>query len=120
LATDYFYINETKLRSFMSNLENSNGNSYNYGDSHNGHGNGSEPPSFGNNFEEDADHEHTFVNIVETANLAAYEELVHQVVTLEFHDRGLTLDLSLAEAEELGQVLAEIMAYLGRKRAFGS
>jgi hypothetical protein len=104
----------------MSNFENSNGNGYNHNDNHNGHGNGGEPPSFGHSFEEDADHEHAYVNIVETTNLAAYEELVHQVVTLEFHDRGLTLDLSIAEAEELGNVLAEIMAYLSRKRTFGS
>ncbi len=103
----------------MSDHENGNGNGFSFNGKRNGH-NG-EPPGPGEGFlQEDDDHEHTYINIAQTANLSAYEELIHQVVTLEFHDRGLTLDLSQEEAEELGQVLVEVMAYLGRKRTFGS
>lgn len=68
--------------------------------------------------DEDDGHEHEYANIAQTPNLSAYEELVHQVITLEFHDRGLTLDFSYEEAEELGKVLADIMSYVSRKRTY--
>jgi hypothetical protein len=66
--------------------------------------------------ENEEEHEHIYLNIVHSENITAYEELVHQVITLEFGDRGISLDLSVEEAEELGQVAAEIMRYLERKR----
>jgi hypothetical protein len=66
---------------------------------------------------DEEEHEHIYLNIVHSENITAYEELVHQVITLEFGDRGISLDLSVEEAEELGHVVAEIMRYLERKRA---
>ena len=92
----------------------SNGNGFGFNGNGNGHNHDSFPGA-GDSFEEDEDHEHSFVNIVQTPNVSAYEELVHQVVTLEFHDRGLTMDFSLEEAEELGRVLAEVTRYLKSK-----
>ncbi len=94
----------------MSGFSNGNG----FGFNGNGHNNNGEVTP-GDGFEEDEDHEHTYVNIIQTPNVAAYEEMIHQVVTLEFHDRGLTMDFNIEEAEELGRVLAEVMAYLKRK-----
>ncbi|HEX2911451.1 MAG TPA: hypothetical protein VH186_11620 [Chloroflexia bacterium] len=92
-----------------------NGNGFSFNGNGNGHDHENEPIGRGN-FEEDEDHEHTYVSIAETHNVSAYEEQVHQVITLEFHDRGLTLDFSLDEAEELGHVLSEVMNYISRKR----
>ncbi len=66
--------------------------------------------------EEDDGHEHVYNNIVQTRNLSAYAEAIHEVVTLEFHDRGLSLDLSYAEAQELGKVLAEVVDFLKRPK----
>ena len=66
--------------------------------------------------EEDEDHEHVYNNIVQTRNLSAYAEAIHEVITLEFHDRGLSLDLSYAEALELGKVLAEVVSFLNQSK----
>jgi len=66
--------------------------------------------------EEDDGHEHIYNNIVQTHNLSAYAEAIHEVVTLEFHDRGLSLDLSYAEAQELGKVLVEVVDFLKRPK----
>lgn len=83
-------------------------------------GNGNDNNSSDENEDENDDeneHEHVYVNIVHSENISAFEELTHQVLTLEFQDRGLSLDFSLEEAEELGHVLAEIMRYIEKKRA---
>ncbi len=101
----------------MSNLGGTNGFSFNGEGNGNGNGRNNGFPGPGDRFEEDDDdHEHTYINIAQTPNLSAYEEQAHEVVTLEFHDRGLTLDFSSEEAEELGRVLAEVVNYLKRKR----
>ena len=65
---------------------------------------------------EDEDHEHDYRQIAETESLSAYDEMVHSVITLEFHDRGLALDLSYEEAEELGATVAAIVEYVRRKQ----
>jgi hypothetical protein len=106
----------------MSNLGNSGSNGFGFNGKRNSNGNGNsnEPPAHAGGFQEESDdHEHHYVGIMQTANIEAYEELVHQIITLEFHDRGLTLDFSAEEAEELGQILVEVMAYFTRKRAAG-
>ena len=61
---------------------------------------------------DEEEHEHEYNSIIQTPNLAAYAEGIHEVVTLEFHDRGLSLDLSYAEAQELGRVIAEVVTYI--------
>lgn len=101
----------------MANTNGSNGKSNNgFSFDSNGNGHGSKPPEDDNEFfEEDDDHDHNYLNIVQTRNLSAYEELTHEVITLEFHDRGLTLDFSSEEVQELGRVLNEVMLYLKRK-----
>lgn len=68
------------------------------------------------NFEPEEGHEHKYSRIIQTRNLSAYAEAVHEVVTLEFHDRGLSLDLSFEEAQELGKVLEAITSYLRRQQ----
>ncbi len=95
---------------------NGNGNFFNFNgngrDKENGDGFSLGP---GDGIEGEDDHEHEFANIAQTPNISAFEEVVHQVITLEFHDRGLTLDFSYEEAEELTQVVAEIKTYLQGK-----
>ncbi len=84
------------------------------------HGNEEELPDLEYQFEaeddEEHEHEHTFINIAQTPTLSAYEEEIHGVITLEFRDRGLTMDFSLEEAQELGQVLAAVMTHLKGKQ----
>ncbi|MBI3979418.1 MAG: hypothetical protein HY331_14645 [Chloroflexi bacterium] len=65
------------------------------------------------NAEHEHDHEHAFVEIARTENIVAYEETVHQVITLRLHDRGLALELTHAEARELADALAQISARIG-------
>lgn len=67
--------------------------------------------------EDEEEHEHLYISIAQTKELTAYEEAVHKMVSLEFHERGLTLDLTYEEATELGQVMAQIVAYLNGKQA---
>jgi hypothetical protein len=106
----------------MSGIDGGNGSIFSFnGNGHGKNGNGGSDNHFEpeDEFEDEEDgHEHEYANIAQTPNLSVYEELVHQVITLEFHDRGLTLDFSYEEAEELGQVLADIMSYLSRKRTY--
>lgn len=112
----------------MSSRE-GNGSFFKFGGNGNGNGNGKDNGSGDggsdsffepeDEFDDDDDgHEHEYTNIAQTPNLSAYEELVHQVITLEFHDRGLTLDFSYEEAEELGKVVTDIVNYLIRKRTY--
>ena len=103
----------------MADFENnSNGFSFNgNGNGHNSDGHGEDIPEENYVFEEeDEDHEHEYINIAQSRNVSAYEESVHQVISLEFHDRGLTLDFSAEEARELGKVLAEVVRYLESKQ----
>jgi|SRR5690348_13434655 hypothetical protein len=100
---------------------NGNGSIFNFNSNGSGRdsgGDGGSDPFYEDSDEDEEGHEHEYANIAQTPNLSAYEELVHQVITLEFHDRGLTLDFSYEEAEELGQVLADIINYLSRKRTY--
>lgn len=95
-------------------MNNGNGNGR-FDFSSNGNGNGnhnSDKPFNDDDFEEDEEHEHVYTSITQTRNLSAYAEALHQVITLEFQDRGLSLDFSYAEAQELAQVMAEIAAFL--------
>ncbi len=103
----------------MAGFENnSNGFSFNgNGNGHNNDGKHEEIPGDDYIFEDDdEDHEHEYINIAQGRNVSAYEEGVHQVISLEFHDRGLTLDFSAEEARELGLVLAEVVRYLESKQ----
>jgi hypothetical protein len=102
----------------MAGYEN-NGNGFSFNGNGNGHNDGKHEdiPEDEYIYEEDDDHEHEYINIALSRNVAAYEETVHQVVSLEFHDRGLTLDFSTEEAVELGRVLAEVVRYLESKQA---
>ena len=99
----------------MSGID-SSGNGYSFNGNGSNDGKSDDIPREDYLFEEDEDHEHEYVNIAQSRNVSAYEELVHQVVTLEFHDRGLTLDFSPEEARELGRVLGEVVRYLESKR----
>jgi hypothetical protein len=104
----------------MANYEN-NGNGFSFNGNGNGHGHnndGHDGEIPDENYvyeEEDEDHEHEYINIAQSHSVSAYEETVHQVISLEFHDRGLTLDFSADEARELGRVLAEVVKYLESK-----
>ena len=74
---------------------------------------------FGEDGEEEfeEEHEHVYNEVAQTPNLIAFEEMVHQVITIDFQDRGLTLEFDYEEAEELGQLLTQVLEYLQRKRA---
>lgn len=95
-----------------SNFSNNGGRSGRSG----GNGRFGGPGGPGDEPAEDEDHEHEYRPIIDTENLSAYDEIVHSVITLEFSDRGLALDLSYEEAEELGETLAAIVEYVRRKQ----
>ncbi len=65
------------------------------------------------------DHEHVYSEIAQTPNLVAYEEMVHQVISIEFQDRGVTLNFDYDEIEELGVLIEELVRYLQRKQTPG-
>ncbi len=102
--------------------ENGNG----FGFNGNGRGDGSADggsDSFYENdedFEEEDEHEHEYIDIVQSSIISAYEEVVHQVITLEFHERGLTLDFTYEELGQLSQAISEVAAYIGRKGNLGT
>lgn len=98
----------------MNPNRDSNNGHFDFNSNGNGNHNSDKPLEGGDDFEEDEEHEHFYTSITQTNNLSAFAEAVHQVITLEFHDRGLSLDLSYVEAQELAQVVAEIAAFLSR------
>jgi hypothetical protein len=62
------------------------------------------------------DHEHAFEEIAATENITAFEETTHHLITLEFHDRGLSLTLDYAQAYELLDAMQKVLAHIGRGR----
>jgi len=64
-------------------------------------------------------HEHAYVPIVSAEPLSAYEEAVHRVITIEFLDRGLSLNLDYDEALQLAAVTQQIAEYIQRRQQPG-
>ena len=53
-------------------------------------------------------HDHEVVDIVESDTIFAYAETIHEVVTLQFNQRGIALNLSYEEALELTEVMRAV------------
>jgi hypothetical protein len=62
------------------------------------------------------DHEHAYLEIEGTENISAYEETTHQLITLQFHERGLALMLNYEQAFELADAMQKIVGHIGRGR----
>ncbi len=57
---------------------------------------------------EEHTHEHEFIDIAESETIFAYAEAIHEVVTLQFNQRGIALNLSYEEALELAEVMLAV------------
>lgn len=53
-------------------------------------------------------HEHEYIDIAESDAVLAYAEVVHEVVTLQFSQKGVALSLSYEEALELAEVMRAV------------
>ncbi len=53
-------------------------------------------------------HEHEFIDIAESETVFAYAEAIHQVVTIQFNQKGVALSLSYEEAGELAEVMRAV------------
>ncbi|HLH26524.1 MAG TPA: hypothetical protein VK066_28720 [Chloroflexota bacterium] len=61
-------------------------------------------------------HEHAYEEIEGTENISAYEETTHHLITLQFHERGLTLTLNYEEALELADAMQKVVGHIGQGR----
>ncbi len=57
---------------------------------------------------EEHTHEHEYIDIAESETVFAYAEAIHEVVTLQFNQRGIALNLSYEEALELVEVMQAV------------
>jgi len=61
-------------------------------------------------------HEHEFVEIIDSETMTAFEQRPHRIITLQLHERGLSLDLSYHEAVALGMVMEKLVEYVNSKQ----
>ena len=61
-------------------------------------------------------HEHRIVEIIDTTTIAAFEESPHQVITLELHQRGFSLDLTYQEVVVLAEVMEKMLERVNANR----
>jgi hypothetical protein len=66
--------------------------------------------------EHDHGHEHHYQEIDGTENISAYEETTHHLITVQFHERGLSLTLNYEEAMELADAMQKIVGHIGQGR----
>ena len=64
----------------------------------------------------DHGHEHHYQEIEGTENISAYEETTHRLITVQFHERGLSLTLNYEEAMELADAMQKIVGHIGQGR----
>ena len=62
--------------------------------------------------EEEHNHEHDYVEIVESETISAYAEAIHEVVTLQLNQRGIALNLSYEEALELTKTMEAVQNHI--------
>jgi hypothetical protein len=60
-------------------------------------------------------HDHEFVDIIESETIFAYAEAVHEVITLQFNQRGIALNLAYEEALELGKVMQAVKEHCDKR-----
>ena len=53
-------------------------------------------------------HDHEFIDIVECETISAFAEAFHELITLQFNERGIALSLSYEEALELTEVMLAV------------
>ena len=61
-------------------------------------------------------HAHEFVEIIDSETITAFEHSPHGIVTLQLHQRGLSLDLTHEEAVALGMVMERVVEHVKAKR----
>jgi hypothetical protein len=61
-------------------------------------------------------HEHEFVEIVDSETITAFELVPHGIITLQLHERGLSLDLTYKEAAALGVVMERVVEHVNARR----
>lgn len=60
-------------------------------------------------------HRNELVKIFDAATVTAFEQIPHDVITVRLHQRGLSLDLTYGEAEELATVMEKVVKYVNKK-----
>jgi hypothetical protein len=57
-------------------------------------------------------HAHAFVDLFDSETVSASIETIHRVSTLRFHERGISMQFTEAEAQDLRAALEAIAAHL--------
>ena len=61
-------------------------------------------------------HEHEFVEIFDAETITALEQVPHGIITLQLHQRGLSLDLTYEEAAALGTVMERVVEHVNAQQ----
>lgn len=64
---------------------------------------------------EDHAHEHEFMEIIDSETITAFEGVPHGIITLQLHQRGLSIDLTYEEAMALEIVIKKVVEYINTK-----
>lgn len=61
---------------------------------------------------EEHDHEHSFVEVVDSDVVFVYDQVPHQVLTVRFNDRGVSIELTYDEALALSEAMEQVARYV--------
>ena len=60
-------------------------------------------------------HEHEYIDIAESETVLAYAEAIHEVVTLQFNQKGVALMFRYEEALEIAEVMRAVKEHCERQ-----
>jgi hypothetical protein len=66
---------------------------------------------------EEHEHEHDFVEVVDSEQVFVYDQVPHQVLTLRLNERGLAIELTYDEALALGEAMGQVAAYINDQQS---
>lgn len=61
---------------------------------------------------EEHDHEHSFVEVVDSELVFIYDQVPHQVLTMRLNERGVAVELTYDEALALAEAFEQVARYV--------
>lgn len=66
---------------------------------------------------EEHDHDHSFVEVVDSDFVFVYDQVPHQVLTMRLNERGVAVELTYEEALALAEAMEQVARYVQEQEA---
>lgn len=66
---------------------------------------------------EEHDHDHSFVEVVDSDLVFVYDQVPHQVLTMRLNERGVAVELTYEEALALAEAMEKVARYVQEQEA---